>query len=221
MGDVVTIDGPAGSGKSTVSRALAARLHFLYLDTGAMYRAVALVAKREGIDPADGKRLGEACSAMALRFKTDENPPRLYLGHEDITLAIRTPEIDLLSSTVSAVPEVREAMTDQQRAMARRANIVAEGRDMGTVVFPDATIKFFLDAAPEIRAERRYRERLERGESVSKESVMEEILVRDRQDQSRSIAPLRPAKDAIVIDSSRLTADQVLEEMLRHWMRKK
>ena len=216
MNDVITIDGPAGSGKSTVSRVLAKRINYIYLDTGAMYRAVALVAKRNGISIEDGKRLGELCRALALRFNTNEDPPRLFLGKEDISVAIRSPEMDMLSSDVSKVREVRDAMTHLQRKMAKGYSLVAEGRDMGTVVFPEAKHKFFLTASPEVKAERRYRERIGQGESVSRELVKTELKIRDHQDMTRSVAPLRPAKGAKVIDSSPLTVEEVVKEILIH-----
>ncbi|MCP4666733.1 MAG: (d)CMP kinase [Deltaproteobacteria bacterium] len=212
--NVIAIDGPAGSGKSTISRILAKRIHCLYLDTGAMYRAVALVADRTGVGLSNGKELRDLCQEVALRFKTDEDPPRLFSGDEDISGAIRSPEMDMLSSTVSAVKEVREAMVTLQRKMAEGVKLVAEGRDMGTVVFPRAQYKFFLTASPEIRAQRRYRERLERGESISRGLVEEELRQRDRQDQTRSLAPLKPAHDAVVIDSTALTPEEVIEKIL-------
>jgi cytidylate kinase len=214
--NVITIDGPAGSGKSTISRILAKRIHGIYLDTGAMYRAVAFVAHRRGVSFSNGKELRDLCRDLALRFKTDEDPPRLFSGKEDISKAIRSPEMDMLSSEVSSVKEVREEMVSLQRKMAQGGKLVAEGRDMGTVVFPKARHKFFLTASPEIRAQRRYRERLERGESISKSQVAEELRQRDRQDQTRSLAPLKPANDAIVIDSNTLTPEEVIEEILRY-----
>jgi cytidylate kinase len=216
MSDVITIDGPAGSGKSTVSRALAVKLKYFYLDTGAMYRAVALAAKRKGIDLTDGKRLEALCRSLDLRFVTDVGSPRLLLDGEDISVAIRNPEMDMLSSTVSAVREVREAMTELQHKMAKGVKIVAEGRDMGTVVFPEAQHKFFLTASPEVKAERRYKERQGRGESVTKELVEEELKKRDHQDKTRSLAPLKPARGAEVIDSTRLTVEEVVEKILRY-----
>jgi cytidylate kinase len=214
MSNVITIDGPAGSGKSTVSRALAKKINYIYLDTGAMYRAVALVAKRNGISIEDGKRLGELCRTLDLRFNTNEDQPRLFLGKEDISGAIRSPEMDMLSSAVSAVREVRDAMTQLQRKMAKGCSVVAEGRDMGTVVFPEAQHKFFLTASPEVKADRRYRERIGQGESVSREQVETELKKRDHQDITRSVAPLRPAKGAKVIDSSKLTVEEVVKEIL-------
>lgn len=212
---VVTIDGPAGSGKSTVSRALAERIGFLYLDTGAMYRAVALAAVREGIPFDDGRRLGALCRSLDLHFESNGNPPRIYLGEEDISKAIRSPEMDLRSSDVSAVKEVRAAMTDLQRKMRAGGDLVAEGRDMGTVVFPDAEHKFFLTASVDVRAQRRYAERAARGEEVDKEVVKEELKKRDHQDESRALAPLIPAEDAVVIDTSLMTPDEVTEDIVR------
>lgn len=215
MTDVITIDGPAGSGKSTVSRLLAKKINCLYLDTGAMYRAVALAASRKGISFSDGKRLGELCRPLELHFMTDADPPRLFLGKEDISVAIRTPDMDMLSSKVSAVKEVREAMMELQRKMARGISIVVEGRDMGTVVFPEARHKFFLTASPEVRAERRYKEMVGRGESVSKEVVEAKLRKRDHQDKTRSLAPLKPATSAKLIDSTKLTPDEIVRDILK------
>ena len=211
MEGVITIDGPAGSGKSTVSILLARQLGFLYLDTGAMYRAVALQAKREGVAPEDGEALGDLCRNLELRFKEGEMGPLLYLGEEDISSAIRSPEMDMLASRVSAVGEVREAMTELQRKMGSKGRVIAEGRDMGTVVFPNAIHKFYLTASTRVRAERRYRERIERGETVSMAEVGEDLIKRDEQDSTRNIAPLRPAEDAIIIDTDTMNIDQVIQ----------
>lgn len=214
MKTLVTIDGPAGSGKSTVSRLLADRLGYLYLDTGAMYRAVALQSARKGIDLADKEALEGLCKDLDLEFRMLGGEHRLYLGDEDISTAIRSPEMDWLSSTLSALGEVRESMTKLQRKMGGEGRVVAEGRDMGTVVFPEAEFKFFLTADLRVRAQRRCVERTARGERVSLENVETELMKRDRQDTNRPLSPLRPAEDAVPIDTSFLDPDQVVELML-------
>jgi cytidylate kinase len=215
MRRIITIDGPVASGKSTLSRLLAARLNYLYLDTGAMYRAVALQAKRYGVNLTEKSTLWALCRSLDLCFRPDGEKTRVYIGEEDISLAIRTPEMDMLSSEISAIKEVREAMTDLQRKIGQAGNLVAEGRDMGTVVFPNAEYKFFLTAPIEVRAERRLHERINRGENVSLDEVQKDLKQRDYQDETRPIAPLRSAKDAIIIDTTSLKPDQVLEKILK------
>jgi cytidylate kinase len=212
---IITIDGPAGSGKSTVSRLLAKRLNCLYLDTGAMYRAVALQAKREGVDLKNREKISRLCRELDLHFKSVDGTTRIFLGSEDISAAIRSPEMDMLSSAVSAIAEVREAMTSLQRKMAEQGTVVAEGRDMGTVVFPGADCKFFVDADPQVRAGRRYRERLERGEAVSRLEVEKELKKRDDHDTTRALAPLVPAKDAVIVDTTRMSVAEVVETMVK------
>jgi cytidylate kinase len=212
---IVTIDGPAGSGKTTASRLVAKQLGYLYLDTGAMYRAAALQAAREGVGPEESEALGRLCRSLDLEFRTEDGDNRVYLGGEDVSEAIRSPEMDLLSSTLSAVKEVREAITGLQRKLGSRGCIVAEGRDMGTVVFPEANFKFFLVADPKIRAERRYLERTARGETVRRQDVEKELRKRDEQDTTRPLSPLRPATDARIIDTSTLDAHQVMDVMLK------
>lgn len=215
MNGIITIDGPAGSGKSTVSRMVADKLGLLLLDTGAMYRAVALKAKRMGLDFDDRENLKKMCRELDLRFNRDGEKTKLYLDGEDISSSIRTPEMDMLSSRVSAQKEVRSAMTDLQRRFAGKGGLVAEGRDMGTVVFPDSNHKFFITASPEVRVERRYKERAGRGESITRQEVERELRKRDHQDETRAIAPLRPAEDAIIIDTSTLNLEQVVERILK------
>jgi cytidylate kinase len=214
MKGIITIDGPAGAGKSTISLLLAKKLGFLYLDTGAMYRAVALSALRKGIDLSDAAALREMCRDIDINFRSTGDNYRVYIGAEDISDEIRRSEIDMLSSKISAIKEVRDAMTGLQRRVGMKGGIVAEGRDMGTVVFPDADHKFFLTASPDIRAERRYKERVDRGECISMEQVEMELKKRDVQDTTRIIAPLRPAVDAIIIDTTTLDINEVVEEIL-------
>ncbi len=213
---VITIDGPAGAGKSTVSRILAKRLRLLYLDTGAMYRAVALQAKRENIPFSDGNGLYRMCERINIHFKANGDNFAIFIDNDDVSTQIRLPEMDMLSSSVSAVPEVRKAMTALQRKIGEKGGIVAEGRDMGTVVFPDADFKFFVTASPEIRAQRRFNERKARNECTDIKNVEADIRKRDEQDQSRKLAPLKPADDAILIDTSEMEIERVIEVMLGH-----
>jgi len=217
MGNIITIDGPSGSGKSTVSRIFAEKIGYCCLDTGAMYRAVALVAKRKEVAFDDGRALEEICTSLRLRFETEEGLPRLFMDEEDLSALIRNPEFDMLSSTVSAVKEVRESMKNMQREMSLHADLVAEGRDMGTVVFPKAKIKFFLTASLDARALRRYEERRIKGNKVEMGVVRAELAKRDHQDETRSLAPLKPAGDAFIIDSTALNINQVIELMIERF----
>ncbi|BBO66560.1 cytidylate kinase [Desulfosarcina alkanivorans] len=208
---LITIDGPAGAGKTTVSRMLARKLGYRYLDTGALYRAVAWTARSADVRPDDDRGLGDVCALLHLRIEGS----RLVAGGEDITDRIRTPEITMLASAVSARPVVRQALLDIQRDMGRDGGLVAEGRDMGTVVFPDADFKFFLDATVRQRAMRRYRQYgREKGQSLSR--IEADIRRRDANDSSRDIAPLKAADDALTIDSTAMTARQVVDLMMAH-----
>ena len=219
-GLLITIDGPAGAGKSTLAKRLAAKLGYLYLDTGAMYRSVALAAKRKGLSFEDEEALSRLAQNLDLEFKPSPNGMRVLLEGEDVSSAIRTPEIDKLSSIVARVPGVRKALSVRQRELGRRGGVVAEGRDMGSVVFPDADLKFFLTASPEVRAERRLQQLKNRGVFADYEKILQEILERDRRDQERKIAPLVVPEGAIVIDTSELTPEGVLEILLEHVERK-
>jgi cytidylate kinase len=210
---VITIDGPAGAGKTTVSRQLAARLNYRYVDTGALYRGVALSAQRCGIDPRDDGALAAVLERLTLRFVRQQGETRLLSGGEDITDCIRTPEISMLDSAVSARPVVRQFLLDVQRFMGQEKAAVFEGRDMGTVVFPDADIKFYLDADPKVRAERRFGEIAPKTD-VSLDAVAADMRKRDESDMTRDVAPLKPAQDAIIIDSSGLDIDAVVDRML-------
>ena len=212
---IVTIDGPAGAGKTTVSRMLAAKLAYRYLDTGALYRGVAYGVKTAGIKSDDDAALRKLCSQTSLTFSHHKNGSRLLLNNVDITDRIRTPEITMLASAVSARAVVREYLLDVQRDLGNQGNIVAEGRDMGTVVFPDADFKFFLDADPDARAKRRFDEQKKKSNQTLA-SVKQDIIKRDHNDSSRDLAPLKPAVDSIIIDSTHLSADAVVESMLDH-----
>jgi cytidylate kinase len=179
-----------------------------------MYRAVALQSRREGIHPEEGQRLARLCRDLELHFQEEDGSVKLFLGREDISAAIRSPEMDLLSSRISAVREVREAMTEMQRRIGKDGGLVAEGRDMGTVVFPKADAKFFLTAATEARVDRRYRERVQRGEGITREAVEKELVRRDEQDMKRALAPLVPAEDAMILDTTSLNPEQVVAVMV-------
>ena len=212
---IVAIDGPAGSGKSTVARAIARDFGFTYLDTGAMYRCVALAALERGVPLADGAALEGVARSVGIGFgRAQDGSQTVSLDGRDVTLAIRTPEVDAAVSTVSAVQGVRDVMVALQRALAAGSDAVAEGRDIGTVVFPDAEVKVFLTASPEARAHRRADQNRARGVSagcpVDERQVLAALVERDRADSSRSVAPLKPADDAVRIDSSELTAGEVV-----------
>jgi cytidylate kinase len=213
---LIVIDGPAGAGKTTVSKLLAHKLGYRYIDTGALYRGIALAALRSGIDAGDDEALDGLCSSIRLDFKHTDGDLRLFLNQEDISDDIRTPQISMLASAISARPVVRSFLLRIQRALGAKKHAVFEGRDMGTVVFPDADIKFFLDADPSTRARRRYEELVQKkGADISLESVEQDMFARDRNDSTRRLAPLKPAADAIRIDSSSRSADQVVQVMLQ------
>jgi cytidylate kinase len=209
---VITIDGPAGAGKTTVSRMLADRLGYSYIDTGALYRGVAYEAMAAGLTPDDDAALAKLCSNLNMNFVRREKELRLLSSNIDITDHIRTPEMTMLASAVSAKPVVRSALLNLQRDMGKKKAVVFEGRDMGTVVFPDAEIKFFLDASHKTRAFRRYKE-LSPKTDQSLEAVERDMKRRDTNDSTRSLAPLKPAKDAIIIDSTDLSIEGVVELM--------
>jgi len=211
---IVAIDGPAGAGKSTVARRLADALGFVLLDTGALYRAVALAAQRGKVAVTDAARSGALAEDLARRNAIRLEGDRVMLDGEDVSTAIRTPEIGMDASTVSAHPAVRKALLDMQRAAGEKGGIVAEGRDIGTVVFPDAEHKFFLTASPEERAKRRHEELVAKGQSITLEDVLAEVKRRDTQDTTRAVAPLKPAPDALQIDSSTMPVEAVLELIL-------
>ena len=211
----IAIDGPSGAGKSTLARALAGELGFIYLDTGAIYRTVGLFALRRGADPADAGQVAELLPELRIRMTYgSDGLQHMLLGGEDVTGAIRAPEVSVAASKVSAVPAVRAFLLDMQREMARNHNVVMDGRDIGTVVLPEADVKIFLTAAPEERARRRCDELLERGEQADYESVLRDVVERDERDTSRAASPLRQAEDAAAVDTTGLSLEESLRRLL-------
>lgn len=210
---VIAIDGPAGAGKSTIARSVADRLGFLYIDTGAMYRAVALWAIRTNISDSDMHKLEGLARAADITFEPGTR--RVFLNGEDVTEAIRTPQVSAAASKVSAVPSVRRALVEKQREMGAQANVVMEGRDIGSIVFPDAKVKIFLDAETQVRAGRRTNELRERGHTAAAGATLLDIEERDFRDRSRAESPLVQAPDAVYLDSSNMSFKEVEEAILK------
>jgi cytidylate kinase len=210
---VVTIDGPGGSGKGTVSRLLAQRLGWHMLDSGALYRLVALAALRRDVSLDDASALATVAAALDVRFESGSG--RILLEGEDVTEAIRAEEVGQGASRVAALPAVREALLERQRDFRAAPGLVADGRDMGTVVFPDAEVKVFLTASLEERARRRHKQLIEQGVSASLDRLFRELEARDRRDQTRAVAPLKPATDAVVVDTTGLSIEEVLQGLER------
>jgi cytidylate kinase len=213
---IIAIDGPSGAGKSTLAKRLAKELRFVYLDTGAMYRALALKVLRQGIDLADDARLEELIAATEIDLQETNGNLAVLLDGLDVAAEIRTPEVSQMASKVSALRMVRARMLELQREMGRRGSVVAEGRDIGTVIFPEAEVKIFLDASASERARRRYNELKSAGRAVDYEETLREIEERDKRDSERDLAPLRKAEDALMMDSSSATADEVAAKVLSH-----
>lgn len=214
MHRVIAIDGPAGSGKSTVARRVAQALGIMLLDTGAIYRSLALRARELGVAWDDAGALAALCEGLELAFSLEGERNRVLLDGRDVSDAIRTPEISLGASRVSALPEVRAALLDRQRRFAASGSLVAEGRDIGTVVFPSARPKVFLSASPEVRARRRHAELLAAGRAAELEAVLREQIARDAADEGRAAAPLRAAADAVTVDTSELEIEEVVARIL-------
>jgi cytidylate kinase len=211
--DIITIDGPSGAGKSTICKMLAALLNMDCLDTGAMYRVVAWYIQKNRKEDLSGSALTLFLKNLHFQIEGQGQAQKVWVEDEEISQQIRTPEISLLASLFSMKPEVRTFLAQKQRALGEKGGLVAEGRDMGTVIFPQARYKFFLTAEVSVRAFRRYMELLERGQKVSLEKVRQEMEERDLQDEQRALAPLRPAPGAIIIDSSGLSIEEVVRKM--------
>lgn len=210
----VAIDGPAGAGKSTIAKAAAARFGFIYVDTGAIYRTVGLAALRASVDPHDAAGVEALLPGLAIRFDYGaDGTQRMFLGGEDVSGLIRTPEISLYASAVSAIPAVRAFLLDMQRDMARTSSVVMDGRDIGTVVLPEAGLKIFLTASVEARAQRRLLELKDKGDPATFEEVLADMRLRDENDTTRAAAPLRQAEDAVLLDTTDLTLDESIERV--------
>lgn len=217
---IITIDGPAGSGKSTLARDLARCLNWIYLDTGALYRAMALTAARRGVDPHDQTAAEELARSIDLTAEPRSEGTAIMVDGEDVTPLLRSPEVSRDASIISAWPGVRAALLGLQRSLGDKGEVVAEGRDMGTVVFPNAGLKFFLYAAPEARAQRRHREMVVSTPEIGPDEVLRDIMARDQADRDRPVSPLKVPDDALTIDSTNLAPDQVLKVMVNAFRNK-
>ncbi|MBE6771373.1 MAG: (d)CMP kinase [Ruminococcaceae bacterium] len=211
----VAIDGPAGAGKSTVSRAAAKEIGFIYVDTGALYRAVGVNALRNGIDTKDKPAVAASLADISVDLVFENGEQKVLLNGENVSVEIRTPPASMAASDVSAVPEVRAFLFDLQRDIAKRNNCIMDGRDIGTVVLPDAKVKIFLTASPEERATRRYKELIEKGTDVEYENVLAELIQRDYNDSHREIAPLKPAEDGVVFDTTGLSLEESVNGIIK------
>ncbi len=211
----VAIDGPAGAGKSTVARAAAKELGFIYVDTGALYRAVGVNALRLGIDTADREAIEKTLADVSVELRFVDGEQQVMLNNEVVSAEIRTPEASMAASNVSAIPAVRAFLFDLQREIAAANSCIMDGRDIGTVVLPDAQVKIFLTASPETRAKRRYDELIAKGTEVSYKDVLEDLIQRDYNDSHREVAPLKPAEDGVIVDTSELSLEQSVAEVIR------
>lgn len=209
----VAIDGPAGAGKSTISRQAAKALGFIYVDTGALYRAVGLNALRKGIDTDDAEAVAESVRDISVELKYENGEQAVFLNGENVSAFIRTPEASMAASKVSAVPKVREFLFGLQQEIAAKNDCVMDGRDIGTVVLPNAQVKIFLTASAEARAQRRYKELIEKGEQVDYENVLAEMKQRDYNDSHRAVAPLKAADDAVTVDTTSLNLEESIEKI--------
>lgn len=207
----IAIDGPAGAGKSTIARTVARRLGFIYVDTGAMYRAIGLYFLRKGVNGHDAETIAAMCPELSVTIQYEDGEQQVYLNGENVSGQIRTEEVGQMASLTSAQPAVRATLLQLQRDMAKNADILMDGRDIGTHVLPDADLKIYLTASAQVRAERRFAELTSRGVDCDLARIRQDIIERDHQDMTRAIAPLRQAEDAVLIDSSELTIEQVVD----------
>ncbi len=209
----VAIDGPAGAGKSTIARRLAKSLNYIYVDTGALYRTVALSVMSSGIDSDDIAAVTEHIEGISVDIMYKDGEQRVLLNGNDVSELIRTPEVSMMASKTSAIPEVRAFLLGLQRKLAEEHNVVMDGRDIATVVLPEAQVKIFLTASPEVRAKRRYDELLQKGTDVSFEEVLKDIILRDEQDMNRSVAPLKPSEQSVIVDTTDLNLNEAVHAM--------
>ena len=216
MGYNVAIDGPAGAGKSTIAKLVAKEKGYIYVDTGAMYRGLAIHFLNRGIDPEDRDAVAEACRDAEVTIGYEDGVQQIYLNGENVTSMLRTEETGNMASKTSAIPEVREKLLELQRSLAREKDVIMDGRDIGTNILPDADVKIYLTASVETRARRRYDELREKGEDCSLEEISRDRKERDERDMTREIAPLKKADDAVLVDSSDMTIQQVVDEICSH-----
>ncbi|MEE1061445.1 MAG: (d)CMP kinase [Ruminococcus sp.] len=216
MSFAIALDGPAGAGKSSIAKRAANILNFIYVDTGALYRAIGLAALRNSVEPAPSAEVDALLDKITVELAFNENMEQIVLlDGEDVSGLIRTPEASMMASKISAVPNVRTYLLDLQRDMAVKNNVIMDGRDIGTVVLPNADVKIFLTAAPEVRAGRRYKELVEKGMDVNFEKILADVIERDYNDSHRETAPLRPAEGCVIVDTTDLDFDQSVDEILR------
>ncbi len=216
MGYNVAIDGPAGAGKSTIAKLVAKEKGYIYVDTGAMYRGLAIHFLKKGVDPEDKNAVAEACKDAEVTIGYENGVQQIYLNGENVTGMLRTEEVGNMASKTSAIPEVREKLLDLQRSLAEEKDVIMDGRDIGTNILPDADVKIYLTASVETRAKRRYDELKEKGVDCSMEEISKDIRERDERDMTREIAPLRKAEDAVLVDSSDMTIPEVVDEICSH-----
>ncbi|MBR6771419.1 MAG: (d)CMP kinase [Lachnospiraceae bacterium] len=210
----IAIDGPAGAGKSTIAKKIAKEKGFIYVDTGAMYRAMALYLLRSGVEPADGDEIAEKCKEADITIRYEKGGQVVFLNGEDVNGLIRTEEVGNMASASSAIPQVRQKLVELQQRLANSTDVVMDGRDIGTCVLPDADVKVYLTADSRVRAKRRYEELVARGESCNLDRIEQDIIERDKRDMTREISPLRQAADAVLIDSSHMDIDEVVQAVI-------